>query len=369
MGKKVTRPESAWPVFHALGLALSLRLTRYNTWSIISAVIDTTDISPSAPAGFRVERRIPPEQLDRLSGEIIRLKDELNAVILVHNYQNPEIQDLADYVGDSLGLSQQAADTEASVIVFCGVHFMAETAKILSPQKTVLLPDRDAGCSLEESCPPEKLRELQETNPNFYTIAYVNCSAEVKALSDVICTSGNAKKIVEAAPPDRDLLFVPDENLGSWVTEQTGRPMTYWKGNCYVHVEWTHDSITRIRREHPEAPLVAHPGCTKVVRMLADEVCSTEKMVTYCQAAESDAIIIATEVGMLHRLQKECPEKQFIPAPTEKCACNECHFMKMNTLEKLHDCMANRTPEVTLSPEIIERARLPIERMLEISAR
>ena len=344
-------------------------MTRRCRWSIISGVIDTTDISPSAPAGFRVERRIPPEQLDRLSGEIIRLKDELNAVILVHNYQNPEIQDLADYVGDSLGLSQQAADTEASVIVFCGVHFMAETAKILSPQKTVLLPDRDAGCSLEESCPPEKLRELQETNPNFYTIAYVNCSAEVKALSDVICTSGNAKKIVEAAPPDRDLLFVPDENLGSWVTEQTGRPMTYWKGNCYVHVEWTHDSITRIRREHPEAPLVAHPECTKAVRMLADEVCSTEKMVTYCQAAESDAIIIATEVGMLHRLQKECPDKQFIPAPTEKCACNECHFMKMNTLEKLHDCMAKRTPEVTLSPEIIERARLPIERMLEISAR
>ena len=212
------------------------------------------------------------------------------------------------------------------------------------------------------------IRDRQETNPNFYTIAYVNCSAEVKALSDVICTSGNAKKIVEAAPPDRDILFVPDENLGSWVTEQTGRPMTYWQGNCYVHVEWTHDSISRIRREHPNALLVAHPECTKAVRILADEVCSTEKMVHYCQDAESDAIIIATEVGMLHRLQKECPDKQFIPAPTEKCACNECHFMKMNTLEKLHDCMAKRTPEVTLSPEIIERARLPIERMLEISA-
>ncbi|GIT05150.1 MAG: hypothetical protein CM1200mP29_05610 [Verrucomicrobiota bacterium] len=210
-------------------------------------------------------------------------------------------------------------------------------------KKTVLLPDRDAGCSLEESCPPDKLRELQATNPNFYTIAYVNCSAEVKALSDVICTSGNAKKIVKAAPADRDLLFVPDENLGAWVIEQTGRPMTLWQGNCYVHVEWTHESITRIRREHPDAPLVAHPECTKAVRMLADEVCSTEKMVHFCRDSRAKAVIIATEVGMLHRLQKECPEKQFIPAPTEKCACNECRFMKMNTLEKLHDCMANRT--------------------------
>ena len=185
-----------------------------------------TEIQPSAAAGFRVERRTPPERLDVLSREILQLKDDLNAVILAHNYQVPEIQDLADYVGDSLGLSRQAAETDAAVIVFCGVHFMAETAKILSPKKTVLLPDRDAGCSLEESCPPEKLRKLQATNPNFYTIAYVNCSAEVKALSDVICTSGNAKKIVEAAPVDRDLLFVPDENLGAWVIEQTGRPMT-----------------------------------------------------------------------------------------------------------------------------------------------
>ena len=328
-----------------------------------------TEIQPSAAAGFHVERRTPPERLDVLSREILQLKDDLNAVILAHNYQVPEIQDLADYVGDSLGLSRQAAETDAAVIVFCGVHFMAETAKILSPKKTVLLPDRDAGCSLEESCPPEKLRKLQATNPNFYTIAYVNCSAEVKALSDVICTSGNAKKIVEAAPVDRDLLFVPDENLGAWVIEQTGRPMTLWQGNCYVHVEWTHESITRIRREHPDAPLVAHPECTKAVRMLADEVCSTEKMVNYCRDSRAKAVIIATEVGMLHRLQKECPEKQFIPAPTEKCACNECRFMKMNTLEKLHDCMANRTPEVTLDDAIIERAHQPIERMLEISAR
>lgn len=312
---------------------------------------------------------MPPAQFDALSREILALKKKLNAVILAHNYQVGEIQDIADYVGDSLGLAQQAAKTSAEVIVFCGVHFMAETAKILNPNKIVVLPDKDAGCSLESSCPGPKLKALQDTNPNFYTVTYINCSAEVKALSDVICTSGNAVKIVNAAPKDRDLLFVPDENLGSWVMEQTGRPMTLWKGNCYVHVEWTHASISRIRREFPNAPLVAHPECPKAVRMLADEVCSTEKMVTYCKQAKSPQIIIATEAGMLHRLQKECPDKQFIPAPTDNCRCNECRFMKMNTLEKVLDCMENLGPRVELSPEIIQRARLPIERMLEISAR
>src|SRR5947207_11354921 len=218
-----------------------------------------------------------------LEKEIARLRKEMKAVILAHYYQDPEIQDIADFVGDSLQLSQAAAKTDAEVIVFCGVHFMAETAKILNPNKTVVLPDREAGCSLEESCPAPKLEAFQATKGNFYTVAYINCSAEVKALSDVICTSGNAKRIVEAAPKDRDLLFVPDENLGSWVIEQTGRPMTLWKGNCYVHVEWTHAAITRIRREFPGAPLVAHPECTKAVRMLADEVCSTEKMIGFCK--------------------------------------------------------------------------------------
>ncbi len=317
---------------------------------------------------IQVRRPLPPAVQDSLSQEILTLKRRLNAVILAHNYQVGEIQDVADFVGDSLGLSQQAARTDADVIVFCGVHFMAETAKILNPHKPVLLPDRDAGCSLEESCPADKLAELQRTNPNFYTIAYINCSAAVKALSDVICTSGNAKKIVEHAPRDRDLLFVPDENLGAWVIEQTGRPMTLWKGNCYVHVEWTHAAITRIRRQYPGAPVVAHPECTKAVRMLADEVCSTEKMVTYCRQSPAPAFIIATEAGMLHRLQRECPGKTFIPAPTERCACNECRFMKMNTLEKLRDCLADQSPQVELAPEIIERARRPIERMLEISA-
>jgi quinolinate synthase len=332
-------------------------------------MIDLTEVAGVGVERFSVRKPTPPARLDALSKDILALKRKLNAVILAHNYQVAEIQDVADYVGDSLGLSQQAAKTSAEVIVFCGVHFMAETAKILNPTKTVILPDLDAGCSLEESCPADKLRALQATNPNFYTIAYINCSAEVKALSDVICTSGNAKKIVEAAPKDRDLLFVPDENLGAWVMEQTGRPMTLWKGNCYVHVEWTHGAITRIRQQYPDAPLVAHPECTKAVRMLADEVCSTEKMVSWSRHQQAPAIIVATEAGMLHRLKKECPDKTFIPAPTENCACNECRFMKMNTLEKLHDCMADLSPKLELPAHIIERARLPIERMLEISAR
>jgi len=318
---------------------------------------------------LEVRKPMPPAQFDALSRDILALKKKLNAVILAHNYQVPEIQDVADYVGDSLGLSQQAAKTSAEVIVFAGVHFMAETAKILNPHKVVVLPDADAGCSLEESCPAPKLQALQETNPNFYTVTYINCSAEVKALSDVICTSGNAVKIVNASPKDRDLLFVPDENLGAWVMEQTGRPMRLWQGNCYAHVEFTHAAITRIRREFPEAPVVAHPECTRAVRMLADEICSTEKMVDYCRHSPASQFIIATEAGMLHRLKKECPGKTFIPAPTEHCRCNECRFMKMNTLEKMHNCMATLSPQIELSDEIIRRARLPIERMLEISAR
>ena len=332
-------------------------------------MIDVTEPSLSGLDRFAVRKPMPPAQFDALSRDILALKEKLNAVILAHNYQVPEIQDVADYVGDSLGLSQQAARTRADVIVFCGVHFMAETAKILNPGKVVVLPDKDAGCSLEESCPAPKLKAFQATNPNFFIIAYINCSAEVKALSDVICTSGNAVKIVQASPPDRDLLFVPDENLGAWVMEQTGRPMTLWRGNCYAHVEFTHASIMRIRREFPEAPLVAHPECTKAVRMLADEICSTEKMVGFCKRTPARQIIIATEAGMLHRLRKECPDKTFIPAPTDNCRCNECKFMKMNTLEKVYDCMLNLAPQIELSPEVLQRARLPIERMLEISAR
>lgn len=304
-----------------------------------------------------------------LAEEIAELKRTRNAVILAHNYQVPEIQDVADFVGDSLGLSYKAAETEAEVILFCGVHFMAETAKIINPGKRVLLPDLDAGCSLSESCPPEKLAAfLQEhAEKNYYVIAYINCSAGVKALSDVICTSGNAEKIVRSAPADRNILFVPDQNLGAWVTEKTGRAMDLWQGNCYVHVEFTARSIARIREEFPDAPVVAHPECPFAVRLLADEVCSTEKMVSYCRQSSARDIIIATEAGMLHRLRKEVPGKNFIPGPTDRCACAECRFMKMNTLEKAHAALLNLEPELTLPEPLRQRAEVPILRMLELS--
>jgi len=317
------------------------------------------------------------EKFEPLAREIFTLKKQLNAVILAHNYQVPEIQDVADFVGDSLGLAQQAAKTNADVIVFCGVHFMAETAKILNPDKIVVLPDKDAGCSLEESCPAEKLAELQKTNPNFWTIAYINCSAAVKALCDVIVTSGNAEKIVNAAPKDKDILFVPDENLGQWVMEQTGRPMTLWKGNCYAHVEFQREQVLAAKRQFPDAKIVVHPESLREVRELADAVCSTEKMITFCKNDPAKRFVIVTESGIIHRMRKECPDKEFLCAPVfnvmrmpgDNCRCSECKFMKMNTLEKVRDCMKNLAPRVELPPEIIQRARLPIERMLEISAR
>ena len=312
-----------------------------------------------------------------LAHEIRVLKTRLHAVILAHNYQIPEIQELADFVGDSLGLAQQAASTRADVIVFCGVHFMAETAKILNPDKLVILPDRDAGCSLEESCPAPELAKLQATNPNFWTIAYINCSAAVKALCDVIVTSGNAEKIVRAAPADKDLLFVPDENLGQWVVEQTGRPMTLWRGNCYAHVEFQARQVRAAREHYPDAKIVVHPESVREVRALADAVCSTEKMIHYCRTSPAKRFVIVTESGIIHRMRKECPDKEFYCAPvfdamklpTDHCRCSECKYMKLNTLEKLRDCMKQLAPRVELPPEILTRARLPIERMLEISAR
>jgi len=304
-----------------------------------------------------------------LASDILRLKKERNAVILAHNYQDGSIQDVADYVGDSLGLSYHAKESAADVIVFCGVHFMAETAKIVNPTRKVILPDLDAGCSLADSCPAEKLEAYlkEHADRNYYVIAYINCSAGVKALSDLICTSGNAVRMVERAPQDRPILFVPDENLGAWVMEQTGRKMDLWRGNCYVHVEYTRESINRIRAEYPEAPLVAHPECPYAVRLLADEVCSTEKMVTWSKSRSESAIIVATEAGMLHRLRKEAPGKIFIPAPTDHCACAECRFMKMNTMEKLHAALENLAPEILMPEEIRKRAELPILRMLEWS--
>jgi len=324
-----------------------------------------------------VRKPMPKERFDPLAREIFALKKQLNAIILAHNYQVPEIQDVADYVGDSLGLSQQAAVTKADVIVFCGVHFMAETAKILNPDKIVVLPDKDAGCSLEESCPADKLAEFQKTNPDFWTIAYINCSADVKALSDVICTSGNAVKIVEAAPREKDLLFVPDENLGSWVMEQTGRPMTLWRGKCYAHVEFRREALLRLKQQFPKAKVVVHPESLREVRELADAICSTEKMISYCKSSPDKQFIVVTESGIIHRMQKQCPDKEFICAPvynvmkmpTDSCRCSECKYMKMNTLQKVRDCMARLAPRIELPKHIIERARLPIERMLEISAR
>jgi quinolinate synthase len=302
--------------------------------------------------------------------EILELKRERNAVILAHNYQDREIQELADFVGDSLGLSYKAAETDADVIAFCGVHFMAETAKIVNPGKKVVLPDLDAGCSLSESCPPDRLEAYlnEHREKNYYVIAYINCSAGVKALSDCICTSGNAIRIVNAAPADRNILFVPDQNLGGWVMEKTGRKMDLWKGNCYVHVEFTRNAIERIKAQYPEAKVVAHPECTYAVRLLADEVCSTERMISYCKDSPANEFIIVTESGMLHRLRREVPGKIFIPGPTEACACADCRFMKMNTLEKLHDCLLNLEPEIIIPEAIRARAEVPIRRMLALSA-
>jgi quinolinate synthase len=304
-----------------------------------------------------------------LKQEILALKKARNAVILAHNYQIGAIQDVADYVGDSLGLAYHAKATAADVIAFCGVHFMAETAKIVNPGKIVVLPDADAGCSLEQSCPAPELEAFLKANAakNYYVIAYINCSGGVKALCDVICTSGNAVKIVNQAPADRPILFVPDENLGAWVIEQTGRKMDLWKGNCYVHVEFTRESINKIKAEYPSALVVAHPECTQAVRLLADEVCSTEKMISYCRDAPVKDIIVVTESGMLHRLRKECPNKNLIAGPTDRCACADCRYMKMNTLEKLRDCLATLEPRVEMEESLRARAELPLLRMLEQS--
>lgn len=304
-----------------------------------------------------------------LPSAILDLKKKRNAIILAHNYQSADIQDIADFVGDSLGLAYKAKETDAEVIAFCGVHFMAETAKIVNPGKTVVLPDRDAGCSLEESCPGPELEAFlaEHAERDYYVIAYINCSAHVKALSDVICTSGNAVRIVEQAPADRPILFVPDANLGSWVMEQTGRKMDLWQGSCYVHVEFTRESISRIKAEFPEALVVAHPECTEAVRLLADEVCSTEKMIGYCRDAPVDDIVVVTESGMLNRLRKEVPDKNLIAGPTDLCACADCRFMKMNTLEKLHDCLERLEPQVVVPEDLRKRAEAPLMRMLEQS--
>lgn len=310
-----------------------------------------------------------PRRLNALQKEILELKKKHNAVILAHNYQDEGIQQIADYLGDSLGLAFEAEKTEADVILFCGVHFMAETAKIVNPNRKVLLPDLDAGCSLSDSCPPEKLEAYQKANPNLYTVAYINCSAAVKALSDVICTSGNAVKIVEQIPEDREILFVPDQNLGAWVARQTGRKMRLWPGSCYAHVLFTVRALEKVRSQFPDAPIVAHPECTEAVRDLADIVCSTEKMVHFCKETPAQKIIIATESGMIHRLRRDIPNKTFIAGPTDRCACNDCRYMKMNTLEKMRQALRTLQPEITMDEALRTAAAKPIHRMLEWSSK
>lgn len=320
------------------------------------------DYEPVVLAPRREAVRLTPIQ-----EEILALKRERNAVILAHNYQIEAIQQVADYVGDSLGLSYQAQAAKADVILFCGVHFMAETAKIVNPGRTVLLPDLNAGCSLSDSCPADRLAAYKAAHPELYVVAYINCSAAVKALSDVICTSGNAQKIVQRVPADRPILFVPDQNLGQWVSQRTGRAMQLWPGSCYAHVLFTVQALEKVRQKFPGAPVVAHPECVQAVRDLADEVCSTELMVKFAKASPADTIIVVTESGMLHRLRREVPDKTFVAGPTDTCACNDCRYMKMNTIEKVRDALKTMSPAIELPEAIRSAALVPIQRMLDWS--
>ena len=305
---------------------------------------------------------------DDLFAAIEDLKKELNAVILAHYYQEPDIQDIADYIGDSLGLSQQAAATDADVIVFAGVHFMAETAKILNPNKLVLLPDLDAGCSLADSCPPQEFAAFKAAHPNHLVVSYINCSAAIKAMSDIICTSSNSVKIVNQIPEDQGIIFAPDKNLGRYVSEQTGRDLVLWEGSCIVHETFSEKKIVQLKIENPQAEIIAHPECEPQVLRHADYIGSTTALLKYCQQSQSEAFIVATEPGIIHQMEKNAPQKQFIPAPAmNNCACNECPHMRLNTLEKLYLAMKNRTPEITLSEEIRKAALKPIERMLQMS--
>ncbi len=297
---------------------------------------------------------------------IRELKRERNAVVLAHNYQTGDIQDVADFVGDSLGLAYRARETKADVILFAGVHFMAETAKIVNPGKTVVIPDLEAGCSLADSCPADELARWRAAHPDVVVVAYINCTAAVKAQTDIICTSGNAVKVVESIPANKQILFCPDENLGQWVMEQTGRKLILWPGVCHVHVKFTSESLNRLRQQHPDARIVAHPECLPIVRSLADEVCSTEKMLAYCKSSPAKTFIIVTEAGMLHRLRKELPDRIFLAGPTDTCSCNECEFMKKNTIEKCVAALETLQPEITLPEDVRRRALVPIERMLAL---
>ncbi len=305
-----------------------------------------------------------------LVAEINRLKKEKNAIILAHYYQDAEIQDIADYIGDSLGLSQQAATTEADIIVFAGVHFMAETAKMLSPQKKVLLPDLKAGCSLADSCPAPVFKKFKEKYPDHVVVSYINCTAELKTLTDICCTSTNARHVIDAIPVDQPIIFAPDVNLGRYLVKETGRDMVLWNGSCMVHEIFSHEKITKLRIRHPEAKFIAHPECEAHILDMADHVGSTSSLLRFTREDEAQEYIVATEPGIIHQMEKESPGKRFYPAPpNNSCACNECPHMKRNTMEKLYLCMQFEQPEITLPEWVIEKGVASIDRMLEISAK
>ncbi|HKO80780.1 MAG TPA: quinolinate synthase NadA [Chitinophagaceae bacterium] len=305
-----------------------------------------------------------------LFAEIERLKKEKNAVVLAHYYQEPDIQDVADYIGDSLGLAQQAEKTTADMIVFAGVHFMAETAKILNPTKKVVIPDLKAGCSLSDSCPPPLFKKFKEQHPDHVVVSYINCSAGIKALSDVIVTSSNAKIIVESFPKDQKIIFAPDKNLGAYINKVTGRNMLLWNGACMVHEIFSLEKITKLKVKHPNARFIAHPECEEPVLRIADYIGSTTGLLKYTQTDSSQEYIVATETGILHQMMKASPHKTFIPAPpTNACACNDCPHMKLNSLEKVYLCMEYETPAITMDEGLRLAAKKPIDRMLEISAK
>lgn len=303
-----------------------------------------------------------------LFAEIERLKKEKNAVILAHYYQEPDIQDVADYIGDSLGLAQQASKTDADIIVFAGVHFMAETAKILNPTKKVLLPDLKAGCSLADSAPAPLFKAFKEKYPGHLVVSYINCSAEMKALSDIICTSGNAEKIIESIPADQPIIFAPDKNLGAYLNKKTGRKMVLWNGACMVHEIFSLEKITKLKIRHPKAKLIAHPECEEAVLAVADYIGSTTQLLKYSQTDSCQEYIVATETGILHQMQQNSPNKTFIPAPpNNSCACNDCPHMKLNTLEKLYICMQYETPELVMDETLRLQAKKSMDRMMDIS--
>ena len=326
-------------------------------------IVNKTDIEKNGFIDLDVDKSL------NIVDEINSMRSEKNAVILAHFYQEGEIQDIADFVGDSLGLSQQAAATEADIILFAGVHFMAETAKILAPDKKVLIPDLQAGCSLADSCPPEEFAVFKEKHPKYTVISYVNTTAEIKALTDIICTSTNALQIVESLPKDEKIIFAPDRNLGNYINSMTGREMLIWDGACHVHEEFSLERILELKKEHPDAQIIAHPECEKQILIVADHIGSTTSLLNYTIQNPGNSFIVATESGILHQMKKSSPDKVFIPAPPKDstCACNDCKFMKMITVKKIYNTLKYELPEITLEQDLMDRARGSIVRMLDIS--